>query len=84
VASFKLLDALSAGADTITSVAAALGIPDLEAKRRLSAATTRGLVIWADRDDHFTEIDMARRSVRLSTPGLMELELLRLQEAATD
>jgi DNA-binding IclR family transcriptional regulator len=79
-ASLELLDALSSGANTVTTLATALGIPNEEAARQLSAATARGLVIWADGHNRFTEVDAARRSVHLSTAGLTEL--LRLREAA--
>jgi DNA-binding IclR family transcriptional regulator len=80
MASLELLDALSTGANTVTTVATALGISRAEAARQLSAATAGGLVGWVDDDSHLTHLDAGRRFARLSTAGLEELA--RLQEAA--
>jgi DNA-binding IclR family transcriptional regulator len=44
VASLELLEALSQGANTVTTIATALGISRAEAARQLSAATASGLV----------------------------------------
>jgi DNA-binding IclR family transcriptional regulator len=77
VASLELLEAFSAGANTVTTVAAALGLSSEETARQLSAATARGLVIWADDQSHFTEVDAARRFAHLSTAGLTELHRRR-------
>jgi DNA-binding IclR family transcriptional regulator len=79
VASLELLDALSRGAKTVTTVATALGISRAEAARQLSATTVSGLVGWEDDDSHLTH-EADRRFARLSTAGLEELH--RLQEAA--
>jgi DNA-binding IclR family transcriptional regulator len=80
VASLELLDALSRGANTVTTVATVLGISRAEAARQLSAATASGLVGWEDADSHLTHLEADRRFARLSTAGLEELH--RLQEAA--
>jgi DNA-binding IclR family transcriptional regulator len=78
VTSLELLDALSTGTNTVTSLADALGISHEQAARQLSAATTNGLVVWADDDGQFTDVDADRRYAHASTAGL---ELLRrLQE----
>jgi DNA-binding IclR family transcriptional regulator len=77
VANLELLDALSTGANTITSVAGALGVSRADAAGQLSAATAKGLVAWEDEHGHFTDVDAARRFVHSSTAGLKELQRLR-------
>jgi hypothetical protein len=80
VASLELLEALSTGANTVTTVATALGISRAEAARQLSVATASDLVGWEDDHSHSTDLEADRRFARLSTAGLEELH--RLQEAA--
>lgn len=81
MASIELLNALSTGANTVTTVASALGLSRTEAEQQLSAATARGFLLWEDADGRFTDVVSAGRSVRLSTPGLEELHRLRVAAA---
>jgi hypothetical protein len=73
VASLELLDALSTGANTVTSVANALGISHAETAQQLRAATASGLVAWEDDDRQFTDVAADRRyalnpGTRATTP----------------
>ena len=77
MASLELLDALSTGANTVTSVANALGISHAETARQLRAATASGLVAWEDDDRQFIEVAAARRYAHASTAGLEQLHRLR-------
>jgi hypothetical protein len=81
VASLELLDALNTGANTVTSVANALGISSAEAMQQLSAATARGLVTWEDDDSHLTELDAPHRFAHLSTAGREERHRLKAAPA---
>lgn len=81
VANLELLNTLNGGATTVTTVAAALGITPEEATQQLNVLTAHKLVIWADEHNQFTELNTARRSVRLSTAGLRELHRLQQAEA---
>jgi hypothetical protein len=62
--------------DTIISPADALGISHEHAVRKLSAATTNGLVAWARDDGRFTDVDADRRFAHASTAGLEQLHRL--------
>ena len=75
--SLELLDALSTGTNTVTSLADALGISHEQASQQLSAATTNGLVAWADENGQFTDVDADRRYAHASTAGLEQLHRLR-------